>query len=140
MAYDTYLNRVTGDWAFSSHGDFLGVSGDEFDRQRIWVRAKIPRGTFTYDTEGTLGSELYRITRNPTQRQLEAAISAMFTALEGISGISVNDVQGEIDVPAQKISLNVLYTKVGGIEESEVFEFDLAQPLQQGTEFGIFQS
>ena len=135
MAYDTYLNRETGDWVFNAHGDFLGVAGDEFDRQRIWIRAKIPRGTFTYDKNGTLGSTLYSITRNPSQRQVDAAIAAMYVALEGITGIQVEDVQAVLNTVGQTISLNVFYSKTADPNDIGAFQFQLPGSLQEGTEF-----
>lgn len=116
---------------FGAGGDFLGVTGIEFDRQRIWIRAKIPRGTFTYDR--FLGSTLYEIPRNPSRDHLASAQSAMFTALEGIDGISVDGVEA-VQNGAQ-ISLDVQFSKTGSADDLESFLFDLASPRPEGTEF-----
>ncbi len=140
MAYDTYLNRETGDWAFNAHGDFLGVAGEEFNRQRIWIRAKIPRGSFTYDKSKTLGSTLYAVTRNPTARQAEAAISAMYLALDGMTGIQVEDITAVVDTVSQRISLNVSYSRTTDPTDVGEFQFQLPTVLQQGTEFEDIQT
>ncbi len=131
MAYDTYLNRKTGDWAFNAVGDFMGVTGEEFDRQRIWVRAKIPRGTFTYDKAKTLGSTLYQVTRNPSPDQLAAAQAAMYTALEGILGVTVESVDAVLD--GKQIALQVSFSNPAG--EVDAFSFQLASGVAQQIQF-----
>lgn len=133
MAYDMHLNRQTGDWEFNSIGDLLGTSGDELDRQRIWIRAKVPRGTFTYDETKTLGSTLYQISRAPSTGQLDAARSALLTALEGMSDIDVENVDAVHEEEDQKISLNVFYSKRGPVDQPQVFAFDLATGILPGT-------
>lgn len=132
MAYDAYMNRQTGDWVFNGNGDFMGATGIEFDRQRIWIRAKIPRGTFTYDTAKTLGSTLYEIPRNPPTKQLQNAIAAMYTALEGIQGISIDSIDGvEED---DQIKLLVQFSKSDDPSDIETFLFELASAQPEGTE------
>ena len=132
--YDLFINRKTGDWLFNSVGDIMGVTGVEFDRQRIFVRAVIPRGTFTYDKDKTLGSTLYQIPRNPPARQVEAARSGLYTALEGIDGINIDGIEGVVDEAARKISLEVSFSQVGGLEDQQVFDFELSTGVE-GPEF-----
>ncbi len=135
MAYDTYLNRATGDWYFSAAGDFLGVTGEEFDRQRIWIRAKIPRGSFIYDKSKTLGSTLYQIPRNPSESQLAAAQSALFTALEGIVGIDVIEITPVLSADESQIGLEVKFSK--NDQEVDAFTFQLASANTSQTELAI---
>lgn len=132
MPYDTYINRKTGDWVLSANGDFQGATGVEFDRQRIWIRAVIPRGTFVYDKTKTLGSTLYEVPRNPPFNLLEVARNALYTALDGIDGISIDDI--DVVQVGSQISLLVQFSKTNE-EITGTFLFDLASAEAEGTEF-----
>lgn len=133
MAYDAYMNRATGDWVIDGHGDFKGATGIEFDRQRIWIRAKVPKNTFTYDPQ--LGSTLHEIPRNPPRNQLEVARTALYTALEGISGVSIDDI--DVVQVDRQIGLLVHFTNTPLDEGPGTFLFELATAPPEGTEFGI---
>jgi hypothetical protein len=91
--FDLAINRETGDLIFSPHVDLLGSSGENLLKQRVFIRCKIPRGTWIYDEDGSLGSNLYKISRNLTPAQLGAAAALVREALSSMEDYSIDDVQ-----------------------------------------------
>lgn len=122
MAYDFALDLETGDWLFGGSRDLGGVTGTELDEQRINIRCKIPRGSFTYDEDGTLGSNLYAISRNPTAQQVSEARGLITQALEPMTNeIAIDDIQLRLLEDGQLFA-NVLFHPTGSLDpEEELF-------------------
>jgi hypothetical protein len=130
MAYDFALDPATGDFLFGPTRDVIGVTGPELDSQRISIRCKIPRGTFVYDEEGTLGSFLHLIPRNPPSSQLGLAENYVREALEDADGISVEDVSVSADSYGM-LNADIKFIQTGSLDgdldtdfESDLPEFD----------------
>jgi len=96
VSWDIALDPDTGDFMFSPTRDLIGVSGPQLDTQRIIIRAKIPRGTFMYDSDGTLGSNLHLVSRNPSPTQVADAKTYLLEALDDADGISVQSIDMEV--------------------------------------------
>jgi hypothetical protein len=92
MAWDFILDRKTGDWVFDGNNDYMGVSGDELIRQRIFIRMKIPRGSFLYDADGILGSRAYQLLRFTVDRTARDLTSVIEEALEGLDEITIQGI------------------------------------------------
>lgn len=60
MSWDTAISEH-GDLIFGANRDLAGISGIDLIEQRIKLRLKIHRGSWVYDTDGTLGSNLQRV-------------------------------------------------------------------------------
>ena len=118
MAWDLALDPETGDFVFGPARDLIGVTGPELDQQRISIRVKIPRGSFTYDDDGTLGSLLHTIPRHPSEIQLHEAQSYVLEALDGMDGVSVDEVQVSVNENGQVEAL-VSYHQTTGIDATE---------------------
>jgi hypothetical protein len=91
--WDLALDGESGDILFSPTRDLLGATGDGLTRQRILLRCKIPRGSWQYDDDKTLGSRLNTISRFPSSRQINEAPGIVREALEPMDDIVLNDVQ-----------------------------------------------
>lgn len=116
MAYDVALHP-SGDWLFGPSRDIQGVTGPELDRQRIIVRCKIPRGSFVYDADDSLGSRLHEVTRFPGGGDLSAVRAYVTEALEGMEGIVLNNVAVEQD--GKGINVNVEFVHMPDADESD---------------------
>lgn len=131
MAYDFALDLSTGDWVFGSTRDLLGVTGPELDKQRIFIRTKIPRGSFIYDENNDLGSRLHEITRYPSQSQIDQARTYVVEALSEMDGVSIDEINIDIGEGGQLI-VDVQFHPTTGLdpeedtesEEEDVPEFD----------------
>jgi len=112
MAWDIQLESETGDLVFSPARDYAGVSGEQILRQRISIRCKIPKGTYMYDVDGTLGSTLHLVPRASSEIQLQNAQAAVMDALAPMSDeIDVQDVQVE-KKPNNTLQVNVVFQPV----------------------------
>lgn len=116
--WDLAIDGETGDLIFSPHLDLLGAAGPNLTQQRILTRCKIPRGTFTYDVDGTLGSRLHTISSSATSRQVREAPALVEEALEPMTDIRVNDVDVSVD-ENNRLVVSVKYSNVVGSDETE---------------------
>lgn len=141
MAFDLALDLSTGDLLFGPTHDLMGITGPELATQRMVIRAKIPRGSFIYDADGTLGSFLHLITRNPSSSQLVDARSALSEALSDMEGVEITSIDLEIGEQNNLIA-HVKFQQTGGIfqdsteetgfvDSSEPIEFDARFPVTQ---------
>jgi hypothetical protein len=87
--WDLATDPDTGDFLFGPTFDLIAATGPQLVEQRILSRCKIPRGTFTYDDDGNLGSRLHLISRTRSEQQLAQAIPFIQEALDGMEGVSI---------------------------------------------------
>ena len=114
MPFDLLLSE-NGDLVFSATRDLQGIAGIGQVNQRIRTRLKIPRGSWIYDDDGTLGSQLYNLTiTNPLEAQARAE-AYVREALRPAEDISVDHVELEQDV--RGFTVNVFYRLVGESDE-----------------------
>lgn len=116
MAYDFALDPYTGDFLFGPTRDIIGVTGPELDAQRVSIRCKIPRGTFTYDEDGTLGSFLYLISRNPSRQQLQDAKGYVAEALEDMEGVTIDNIEPTVDEMG-RVNIGVTFAQTSSLDE-----------------------
>lgn len=119
VAYDLEIDGTTGDLVFAPSRDLAGVSGSALTKQRILIRCKVPRATWLYDSDGTFGSDLYKISNAPGPSQLAQAPALVHEALMPMDDIKIDDVQVGID-SENRLSINVLFSdvndQVSGVE------------------------
>jgi hypothetical protein len=107
-----------GDLAFAGNLDLMGAVGDQVSEQRVIVRLKIPKGTWIYDIEGTLGSQLREIIRNARSYTADRARTYVMDALSPASDISVAEVQ---IIPNERGSnVDVVVSFRNTLSESEI--------------------
>jgi hypothetical protein len=96
MPWDIAVDGETGDWIFDPARDILAVSGIALARQKIITRLKIPRGSFVYDEDGTLGSRLAELARGNVQVALAETPRMVREALADMPDISIKNVYAYI--------------------------------------------
>jgi hypothetical protein len=127
MAFDLMLDRATGDWLFSANMDLKPVSGDELIGQRIKIRTVIPRGTFVYDENRTLGSRLYEAMRMPSNRAMDETPAIIEEALEPMRDIAVQQILiSAADGIGRQFRATVLWHAVSTFTDSLLTEADLS--------------
>lgn len=110
MPFDLMLSEH-GDLVFSATRDLQGVGGEAQVKQSIRTRLKIPRGSWDYDDDGTLGSMLYTLSgSHPGEIQMRAA-AFVRDALRGMDEIAVDDVG--VEIVDNNLSVTVYYHMVG---------------------------
>jgi hypothetical protein len=112
LAWDIQIENEVGDIVFTPAHDIAGVGGEALLRQRVSMRCKIPRGTYLYDTDGDLGSDLHLVPRSPSPAQQEMARAAITEALEPMRDeIVIRDI--EITVTEQnQLQVNVVFSPI----------------------------
>lgn len=129
MAWDLAISE-NGDLIISGHRDLLGRSGQDLIEQRIRLRLSIRRGSWIYDTDGTLGSNLFQLINMPPDRAQQAARAFVNEALRGMNEIVVDDV--DVTYDSHSVTLIVNYrmkdVNTGFIEPGEL-SLSIALPL-----------
>lgn len=110
MAYDLMLSEH-GDLVFSATRDLQGVSGVFQVAQSIRTRLKIHRGSWDYDPDGILGSQLYALaTEHPDLVSQKASIMVT-EALRGMEDVVIDQVLSEFQ--GSSLHINVLFHVTG---------------------------
>ena len=94
MSWDLALGP-TNDLILSPSGDFLGVQGINLIEQRIRLRLKIRRGSWVYDTDGTLGSRIDSLLSKTSQQAISEVGAFVHEALDSMDDISVTNIEVE---------------------------------------------
>ena len=102
---DTLLSY--GDHATDVRGIPISISGPEELMQRALLRLGIRRGSFEYDR--SLGSELYRLSRDTSSATRRAAQSYVQEALIPLPELTVGDVDYNIEGERMLISVQLSY-------------------------------
>ena len=91
MAYDLKIAEH-GDILFSPTKDLLGVAGHSLVEQRIRNRLIIRRGSWLYDTDNVLGSQLHSLIGSRTDEAAERVQMIVHDALRPMEDISITNV------------------------------------------------
>lgn len=89
--YDLAVSE-NGDLMFQANRDLLGVSGAALIEQRIRTRLKIPRGSWTYDDDKSLGSRLHIVLNHDVERAMTEIPVFVREALDEMEDITILDV------------------------------------------------
>lgn len=92
MSWDIAFSPV-GDIVLAADGDLAGISGIDLVQQRMMLRLKITRGSWTYDEDGSLGSQLSRLTSMSTQAALAQVDANVREALRDMTEIEVGEIE-----------------------------------------------
>lgn len=123
MPFDLAISE-NGDLIFSAIRDLQGIAGVGQVNQRIRTRLKIPLGSWVYDEDGTLGSQLYAlVSSNPLEAQARAE-AYVRESLRNMDDISVDHV--ELVPESNSFTVNVFYRLT---DEGEEFTSDDLGPL-----------
>jgi hypothetical protein len=119
MPWDFLRDPFTGDWKFSGDRDYAGVTGEMLIQQRVSINLKIPRGSFVYDTEKSLGSRLYDLLATDFERGLRDAPDIVREALDGMTDIQVDEIQVlPDDLDPRQIRIRIMYHSLVPIDFS----------------------
>lgn len=127
MAWDIALSEH-GDLVIAGNRDLAGISGSDLIEQRMKLRMKITRGSWIYDDEGSLGSNLNAVINMPPERMQTAAVGYVKEALRPMDEINVKQVQ--IETGTHDIIVHVYYEITGDDEEEpEIHELQASVAL-----------
>ena len=126
MPWDFMRDSQTGDWLFSGNMDYSGVTSEMLIQQRVSINLKIPRGSFVYDSSKTLGSRLYDMIHSDFDRGLRDAPDIIREALEGMTDISIDEIQVSTTEDPRQLSVRINYHPVVPVDFSQA-------PLEAGT-------
>jgi hypothetical protein len=118
MSYDLAISEH-GDLILAGNRDLAGVSGTDLINQRIVIRLTIQRGAWIFDTNGTLGSFLFRLLGQSPQSALETD-SYVREALRGMTDISVEDVTVEYREDLKALAIQVQYSQTAD-SDTDIF-------------------
>jgi len=93
MSWDLRISLETGDLIFAPNMDLAGVIDLDVVQQRIHTRLKTDRGSFIYDTVGTLGSRLRHLGTRLNSTNFEQGIEFYIReALEPMGDIAIQTI------------------------------------------------
>lgn len=133
MAYDLALSEH-GDLIISGNRDLGAVSGTDLIEQRIRIRLMIRKGSWVYDPDGNLGSQLELAINQEPDRAQASMLDYVRNALQPMDEIIVQDVVTQY--ADHSIILVVMYQLVGEDGEAEGDVQQLEISLQQAAEAG----
>lgn len=111
-----------GDLIFSGGRDWLFVDGDQLMNQRIINRLRIKRGSWMFNRDSTLGSDLGAIVSSPVEQQLDNIPHIISEALDPIDDeINIIDVDVTTD-DLGGISAVLTYSRVIPDLPEEIFD------------------
>lgn len=108
MAWDMAIS-AHGDLVFAGNRDLAGVSGTDLLEQRMRLRLRVHRGSWTYDEDKTLGSFLYQVIGMPPQSASDTARIYVNEALRDMTEIVVDDV---VTLPTDKDLTVIVFYRV----------------------------
>jgi hypothetical protein len=135
LPYDLALSEHN-DLIFAANGDLQGVVGPEHVEQRIRLRIKMVRGSWVYDLNGDLGSNVHGSLGKMYERAATEIPMFVRQALETMEDVVIQDVQ--LSQPGEGIAeIMVAYQIVeppGEVieetQESEVNELAMQLPIE----------
>jgi archaellin len=116
MAYDLALSPH-GDLIFAGNRDFAGVSGIDLVNQRITIRLTTHRGTWFYDLDGTLGSDLYQTAGKSPDAALEID-ARVRDALREMDDIDIQNIDWIWDDDTKSLIVKVEYMVAPELDQS----------------------
>jgi hypothetical protein len=130
VAWDFARDGETGDWVFTPHRDYSGRSGDDLTKQRIAIRMKIPRGSFIYDDDKSLGSRLYAVMQYTEERAQREVGEIVREALEGMEDIAIVNITTP-EIVGEQLQVTVEYQprSARGVTLDEILTTTLTLPL-----------
>ena len=135
MATDLAIDN-NGDVVFAGNRDLMLVTNEEQIEQRIRMRLLLPQGTYTYDSDEFLGSDisgpdLSTILRRTSidNRVIDDLSLRVQEALAPIEEIQVSDVQIETSENGRVLEVTVVYRMTPElVEEMEAIGQTVLQP------------
>lgn len=138
-----------GDLILAGNRDLAGISGADLVEQRIRLRLRLRRGTWVYDENETLGSQLHRMIGMAPEEAHNSVGAYVREALRTMDDINVDDVLhfhvnaegevGDVHDPNENIAVEVLvlYTIISDDENttediSEQRELRVSIPIGGG--------
>jgi hypothetical protein len=110
MPFDLALSQH-GDLIFSASRDLEYVEGEQLLNQRIINRLRIQRGSWIFNRDSSLGSDLHEVLGKSVEQQIDNVPSMVTTALEPMNDeIDVQSV--EIIQETRGLSIAVQYARI----------------------------
>jgi phage gp46-like protein len=99
-----------GDLIVSGSRDLQGCSGSALVQQRIRLRLRMRRGSWSLDRKSSLGSQLHTLFGQPTEKATSAIIGFVHQALAPMADeIDVRDVTVELN--KRQFVINIRYSE-----------------------------
>jgi len=92
VPYDIAISN-NGDLIMSASRDLAGITGTPLIEQRIRMRLRLHRGSWKYDFEQNLGSQLYTLAGTPAENASAYCDAYVREALADMEEITVVEVQ-----------------------------------------------
>lgn len=134
MPYDLALSEY-GDLMFSASRDLLGVSGQALVEQRIRIRLKIPKASWIYDDDRTLGSFLHQLGGTPLDQATEQATTLVREALRAMEDVIVDHVDVEKDGNTGRLTVFYNFSDTETIDttnDADVLSAQLSFEIPEG--------
>jgi hypothetical protein len=141
MPFDLAISEK-GDLVVAGNRDLQGTSGNPLVEQRIRLRLQIPRGSWLYDEDKTLGSLAHQIMKSRPDRAYDLP-SIVQEALRPMEDITVHEVEIVDAEPSpdgivrsgDSPGVRIYYTpSEGTVEEEDMQTFLLGIPLVTGVQ------
>lgn len=98
-----------GDLIFSPSRDVMGISGTDLIEQRMMIRLRIPRGSWTYDDDDSFGSQLHRLMGASATAGIAQIDAYVREALRDMTDIEITDVNISVNPITQAVTLLIDY-------------------------------
>lgn len=138
MAFDLALSEHN-DLIFAANRDLLGVGGVELVEQRIKLRIKMERGSWVYDINQDLGSNVHRALGKVYDLAASEIPTWVRQALEPMEDIQVHEVQMRQPVDNSQLAEIVISYEIltapgettdAGDADTDVSELALQIPVE----------
>jgi hypothetical protein len=112
MSFDLAISEH-GDLVLSGNRDLSGISGEDLLNQRIMLRLRLHRGTWFYDEQGTLGSNLHKVMINSADKDLQIEGRVQEALAEMADEIDIIQVDSKYREDEKSVFVSLVYsTKV----------------------------
>lgn len=129
MSFDLAISDH-GDLIVTGHHDLAGKSGTDLIEQRMMIRLKLMRGSWIYDDDKTLGSDLHNLTGVPLDKAAATIPAYAREALRAIDDISIQDIQ--VTISGHNAILVVFYRVSDVNADTAPQQFQMMLPVAGG--------
>jgi hypothetical protein len=130
LSWDIALSPA-GDLIFSPSLDVMGISGTDLIEQRMMIRLRVQRGSWTYDEDDSFGSNLYQVMGQNSLTATAQIDSYVREALRDMTDIEITAVNISVDPITQAVTLLIDYNVLD--ETGQATEQQLSFAVSEGS-------
>jgi phage baseplate assembly protein W len=98
-----------GDLIFSPSLDVMGISGTNLIEQRMMIRLRVQRGSWTYDDNDSFGSQLHQLMGANSTTAMAQIDAYVREALRDMTDIVITNVNVRVEPITQAVTLLIDY-------------------------------